>query len=135
MKNVALFLSLFLVSLLSAKDCPDTLLFEEGVGMESVLQAEPLVGYILPVLDELPDADEANVDTESFARQCRVLGRGCRSFSVQQMLWEKCVDYRAAKKYLDILSHTITQVYTSLPCQNWAVPSEHYVFGMRHILI
>lgn len=135
MKHLFLFLSLFLVSLLGLKDSLDTLPFEEGVGMESVLQAEPSVGYILPTLDELPDTDAAYVDTGFFARQYRVLGRGYRSFPLQQMLLEKCANYRAAKKYLDILSHTINQVYTSLPFQSWAVSSEHYVFGMRHILI
>ena len=36
---------------------------------------------------------------------------------------------------LDILCHSNHTVYTSLPCQSWEVPSDHYVFGMRRILI
>ena len=78
---------------------------------------------------------EAYVDTESLARQYRVCGRGQRSFSVQQMLLGKSSAYRAAKKRLDVLFHTINHVYTSLPYQSWTISSDHYVFGMRHILI
>ena len=135
MKNILLFLSLFLMSLLSVKGIDDALHKGEEVGMESVFQIETSAGYILPLVAELPDEGEAYVDTESLARQYRVCGRGQRSFSVQQMLLGKSSAYRAAKKRLDILFHTINHVYTSLPYQSWAISSEHYVFGMRHILI
>ena len=135
MKNYLLLLSFFLVSLLGAKDIEGTLSSEKGMGVESVLQTEIPVGYILPVVAELPDAGEAYVDVESMAGQYRVVGRGQRSFSVQQMFMAKSSAYRAARKRLEMLSHTINQVYTSLPCQSWAVSSDHYVFGMRRILI
>ena len=135
MKNILLFLSFFLVSLLGVKGIEGTLSSEEGVGVKSVLQTETPVGYILPVVAELPDAGEAYVNVESMAGQYRVIGRGQRSFSVQQMFMAKSSAYRAAKRRLEMLSHTINQVYTSLPCQSWAVSSDHYVFGMRRILI
>ena len=135
MKNILLFLSFFLMSLLGAKGIEGTLSSEEGVGEKSVLPAEASVGYILPVVTELPDKGEAYVDVESLAHQYRICGRGQRSFSVQQMFMGKSSAYRAAKKRLEMLSHIINQVYTSLPYQSWAVPSDHYVFGMRHILI
>ena len=135
MKNILLFLSFFLMSLLGAKGIEGTLSSEEGVGVKSVLQTETPVGYILPVVAELPDAGEAYVNVESMAGQYRVIGRGQRSFSVQQMFMAKSSAYRAAKRRLEMLSHTINQVYTSLPCQSWAVSSDHYVFGMRRILI
>ena len=135
MKNILLFLSLFLMSLLGVKGIDDALPEGEGVGVESVFQIETSSGYIRPSVAELPDEGEAYVDTESLARQYRVCGRGQRSFSVQQMLLGKSSAYRAAKKRLELLSHTINQVYTSLPCQSWAVSSDHYVFGMRRILI
>ena len=133
MKNILLFLSLFLMSLLGVKGIDAAIL--EGEGVESVFQIEDSVGYILPSVAELPDEGEAYVDTESLARQYRVCGRGQRSFSVQQMLLGKSSAYRAAKKRLDILFHTINHVYTSLPYQSWTISSDHYVFGMRHILI
>ena len=135
MKNFLLLLSLFMMFLLGARDVNSSLPIEEGVGVESVLQSESPVGYILPVVAELPDAGEAYVDVESMASQYRVIGRGQRSFSVQQMFMAKSSVYRAAKKRLEMLSHTINQVYTSLPYQSWAVSSDHYVFGMRRILI
>ena len=135
MKNYLLLLSFFLVSLLGAKVLESALPVEEGAGVESVLPAEASVGYILPLVAELPDTGEAYVDVESMAGQYRVVGRGQRSFSVQQMFMAKSSAYRAARRRLEMLSHTINQVYTSLPCQSWAVPSDHYVFGMRRILI
>ena len=135
MKNFLLLLLLFMMSLLGARDVHDTLSVEEGMGVESVLPAEEPVGHILPIVAELPTKGEAYVDVESLALQYRICGRGQRSFSVQQMLFGKSSAYRAAKKHLEMLSHTINQVYTSLPFQSWEVPSDHYVFGMRHILI
>ena len=135
MKNFLLLLSFFLVSLLGAKGLESALPVEEGAGVESVLSTEASVGYILPLVAELPDTGEAYVDVESMAGQYRVVGRGQRSFSVQQMFMAKSSAYRAARRRLEMLSHTINQVYTSLPCQSWAVPSDHYVFGMRRILI
>ena len=135
MKNFLLFLSLFMMFLLGARDIDDTFPVEEGVGVESVLPAESSVGYILPMMTELPEKSEAYVDVESLALQYRICGRGQRSFSVQQMFTGKGSAYRVAKKRLEMLSHTINLVYTSLPFQSWEVPSDHYVFGMRHILI
>ena len=135
MKNYLLFLLLFLVSLLGAKGIESALPSNEGMGVESVLQAEEPVGYILPVVAELPDTGEAYVNVESMAGQYRVIGRGQRSFSVQQMLWDKSSAYRAAQRRLNMLSQTIHSVSSSLPSQSWAVPSDHYVFELRHILI
>ena len=135
MKNYLLFLSFFLMFLLGAKGMEGTLLSEEEMGVESVLQAEEPVGYILPVVAELPETGEAYVDVESMAGQYRVIGRGQRSFSVQQMLWDKSSAYRAAQRRLNMLSQTIHSVSSSLLSQSWAVPSDHYVFELRHILI
>jgi hypothetical protein len=135
MKNYLLFLLFFLVSLLGVKGIESALPSNEGVGVESVLQTEEPVGYILPVVAELPETGEAYVDVESMAGQYRVIGRGQRSFSVQQMLWDKSSAYRAAQRRLNMLSQTIHSVSSSLPSQSWAVPSDHYVFELRHILI
>ena len=89
MKNFLLFLSFILWSLLGAKGIEGALPSDEGTGMESVLQAETSTGYILPLVTEMPDEGEAYVDTENLARQYRVVGRGQRLFSVQQMFWVK----------------------------------------------
>ena len=125
MKNILLFLSLFLVFLLGAKDVNGTLPIEEGAGVECVLSSAT----------ELPNEGVAYVDTESLARQYRVCGRTQRTFSVQQMFWAKSSAYRTAMKRLETLCHSNHSIYTSLPCQSWDVPTDHYVFGMRRILI
>ena len=135
MKNFLLFLSLFLMFLLGAGDVNGTLPVEEGVEVECVLQTDSSVEQILLSEINLPDEGEACVNTENLARQYRANGRGQRSFSVQQMFYGKSLAYRAARRRLEMLSHTINQTYTSMPCQSWSLSSDHYVFGMRRILI
>ena len=133
MKNILLFLSLYLMFLLGAKAIDVSAPSEEGTGVENVLQAEASEGLILPWVADLPDKGEAYV--ESMAVQYRVLGRGQRSFSVQQMFFGKSSAYRAAMKRLEMLFQNVKSVYSSLPYPSWTVSSDHYIFGMRRILI
>lgn len=133
MKNILLFLSLYLMFLLGAKAIDVSAPSEEGTGVENVLQAEASEGFILPWVVDLPDKGEAYV--ESMAVQYRVLGRGQRSFSVQQMFFGKSSAYRAAMKRLEMLFQNVKSVYSSLPYPSWTVSSDHYIFGMRRILI
>ena len=133
MKNILLFLSLYLMFLLGAKAIDASAPSEEGTGVENVLQAEASEGFILPWVADLPDKGEAYV--ESMAVQYRVLGRGQRSFSVQQMFFGKSSAYRAAMKRLEMLFQNVKSVYSSLPYPSWTVSSDHYIFGMRRILI
>ena len=135
MKNILLYLSFCLMFLLSARNMDNTSSEKEEVGMESVLQEDIPTEYILSVVAGLPKEAEAYIDTESLARQYRACGRGQRLLSVQYVLCGKTIAYRMAKKHIDILFHSINRIYTSLPCQSWSVSSEHYIFGMRHILI
>ena len=135
MKNILWFISLSLMFLLGAESMNGTPSVDEGVGVESILQADASMDYILPVVPEFPDDCEAYSDTESLAHQLRTCGRGQRPTSVQQ-LWEaKSSAYRIAKRHFEDLFHSVYTVYTTLPCQSWAVASDHYVFGMRRILI
>jgi hypothetical protein len=133
MKNILLFLSLYLMFLLGAKGIDVSAPSEEGTGVVNVLQAEASEGSILPWVADLPDKGEAYV--ESMAVQYRVLGRGQRSFSVQQMFFGKSSAYRAAMKRLEMLFQNVKSVYSSLPYPSWTVSSDHYIFGMRRILI
>ena len=135
MKNILLLIFLPLLFLLGAKNMDDSFDKEKRMGVENVLLTDVPEGYVLSSVFELPDRGEACVDTESLARQYRVCGRGQRTFSVQRMFLGKSSAYRASKKHLEMLVHTIHCVFTSLPCQSWKVSSEHYVFGMRRILI
>ena len=133
MKNILLFLFVCMMSLLGAKVVDGGAPSEEGTGVENVLQAEASEGFILPWVADLPDKGEAYV--ESMAVQYRVLGRGQRSFSVQQMFFGKSSAYRAAMKRLEMLFQNVKSVYSSLPYPSWTVSSDHYIFGMRRILI
>lgn len=134
MKNI-LWLILFSLMLLLGVKSGDESFQVERAGVESVLQADKSVGDILPIDIELPDDAKSHVDGESLARQFRVCGRGQRSFSIQRLLFGKQTAYRAVIKHQEILYHSINSVYSSMPCTNWLVSSDHYVFGMRRILI
>ena len=134
MKNILLLLFLFSMFLLGAKSSNDTLP-EEGVGVESVLQADIPVDQILPVVTEWPHESEACVDAESLARQFRLCERSQRVISLQYLSLGKNSAYQSARKCLERLFHSINQTYTSLPFQSWSVSSDHYIFGMRRILI
>ena len=134
MKNILLLLFLFSMFLLGAKSSNDTLP-EEGVGVESVLQADIPVDQILPVVTEWPHESEACVDAESLARQFRICDRSQRIVPVKYLSLGKKTAHQGALKRLERLFHSITQTYTSLPFQSWSVASDHYVFGMRRILI
>ena len=135
MKNFLLFIFLPLLLLLGAKNMDDSFGKEKRMEVENVLRKDMPEGYVLSSVSVLPDGGDACVDTESLARQYRICGRGQRTFSAQQLFLGKSSAYRASKKHLEMLFHTINCVYTSLPCQSWKVSSEHYVFGMRRILI
>lgn len=135
MKNVLLFIFVSLMFLTGASNMNNAFLDDEKAGMENVLQKETSTGYVLSSVVEWPEQGPAYVDFESLVGQFRILGRGQRSFSVQHVFPGKVSAYRMAKKHLDILSHSIYRIYTSLPRQSWAVSSLHYVFELRHILI
>ena len=135
MKNILLLLSLMFVFLLGARGNDAALPETSGKGVEACLQTEAPVGYVLPVVAEWPEEGEAYVDAESLARQFRVCGRNQRLGSVLLRTFMKGTDYRAVQKRLELLFHSFERTYSSLPCQSWPVASDHYVFGMRRILI
>ena len=135
MKNFLLFIFLPLLLLLGAKNMDDSFEKEKRMEVENVLRKDMPEGYVLSSVSVLPDGGDACVDTESLARQYRICGRGQRTFSAQQLFLGKSSAYRASKKHLEMFLHTIHCVDTSLPCQSWKVSSDHYVFGMRRILI
>ena len=135
MKNILLFISLSLMSLLGVRGMDVTFPEEEGVGMETVLQEDVPVGYLLPVVEEWPEEGDAYVNAESLANQFRVCGRSQRQLSVRQLSLARSSAHRVARKRLELLCNSIERTYSSLPCQSWPVPSDHYIFGMRRILI
>lgn len=135
MKNILLFISLSLMFLLGARDMNVVPFEKEGVGMETVLHSDIPVGYISSVVFEWPEEGDAYVDAQSLARQFRVCGRGQRHLSVHQFSSVRSTAFRVAQKHHELLYHSIGRIFSSLPYQGWSVPSDHYVFGMRRILI
>lgn len=135
MKNILLFLSLFLISLLGVKNINETLSETEGVGVENVLQVNTMTGDILPVSHEYPSDCQACLDAESLVHQFRTCGRNQRTCSVLHVFKAKSSAYRIAQKYIEELFHSVTSIHSTLPFQSWAVASDHYIFGMRRILI
>ena len=130
MKNILLLLFLFSMFLLGAKSSNDTLP-EEGAGVESILLVDIPIDQVLPVVTDWPNESEACVDAESLARQFRICERNQRVISLQYLSLGK----KSAQKRLEQLFHSIGRTYTSLPFQSWPVASDHYIFGMRRILI
>ena len=135
MKNFLLIIFLSLMSLLGVKSMDCTLQEEERMEVENIFHADIPLGYVQSSVIELPDDSGAYVVTDSLARQYRVCGRGQRSFSVNHSLWGKSAVLRTAKKHFEMLSNFMNCAYTSLPSYSWKVASEHYVFGLRRILI
>ena len=135
MKNILLLLSLMFVFLLGARGMDASLPETDGKGVEACLQADAPVGYLLPDVEEWPEEGDAYVNAESLANQFRVCGRSQRQLSVRQLSLARSSAHRVARKRLELLCNSIERTYSSLPCQSWPVPSDHYVFGMRRILI
>ena len=84
---------------------------------------------------QMPDAGTAYDDAESLARQLRTVGRGQRQFSVSCSLISKGMATRLSKVWLDAVLQSSRHIYNSLPHPCWSVSAEHYIFGMRRILI
>ena len=136
MKNVLLVISFLFAFLLGARAVNGDSLSNEKGTVESVLQlgkmtdASDLSGsWILPVS---PDKDR-NVMFED--AQLRLMHRNQRPFILHYTLLDKALLSKVAKSCMDALYTSSNRVYTTLPYPSWEVSSEHYIFGMRRILI
>lgn len=134
MKNIVCLISLSLLFLFGIKAVNTPSLLEEEVAY-CILQENISADKIYPIPDQLFEAVSAFVDAESLTGQLRVVGRCQRQHSLAYSLLLKSVFFRMIKSHLDTLLQSANHVYTSLPRPCWSVSSEHYVFGMRRILI
>lgn len=143
MKNYLLFLSVAFFFLLAAGNLSVSFLSQEGMEEECSLHQEnmdcsthslPISGYVLPVTSEIPDGVILFEDGQSIARQLRVCGRSQRVLTLHYTLLNKDLLFKLAKYRMDALFQS-SHVYTTLLCRSWEVSSDHYVFGLRHILI
>lgn len=134
MKNIVCLISLSLLFLFGIKAVNTPSLLEEEVAY-CILQENISADKIYPIPDQLSEAVSAFVDAEALTGQLRVVGRCQRQHSLAYSLLLKSVFFRMIKSHLDTLLQSANHVYTSLPRPCWSVSSEHYVFGMRRILI
>ena len=141
MKNVLLVISFLFAFLLGARAVNGDSLSNEKGTVESVLQlgkmtdASDLSGsWILPVSSD-KDRNVMFEDAQSMARQLRLMHRNQRSLILHYTLLDKALLSKVTKSYMDALYTSSNRVYTTLPYPGWEVSSEHYIFGMRRILI
>lgn len=131
MKYYLVFLSVLFTFLLVSNRMNGDSLSQEGSGVE-VGNTE--VGYVLPVTSEPSEGEMVFEDAHSIAWQLRVCGRSQRTATLHYTILNKELLSKLAKFRMDALFQS-SHVYTTFISQSWEVPSEHYVFGLRHILI
>lgn len=140
MKNFWMYISIVLVFLLHASFMQGTFLSAErevGEHMELLpnsFDIAPSADCILPITADPWDGLEFE-DAESMARQLRTCGRGLRQFTFHSIVLSKSLSSKVARNCMDALLESYSHIYSSLPCLSWEVSSEHYIFGMRRILI
>ena len=74
-------------------------------------------------------------ETQTIARQLRVSGRNHRHIVFHYSMCGKWMVERIAMMRMHLLAQLFTHSYSTDPFQSWEVASDHYVFGMRRILI
>lgn len=143
MKNVFYLLLVFCLSFLGIKaaDGSSLLSEEEGcytclsVGDDNISLEYPVMAAVFSDASEFPFKDMTLSDSKNLARQLRGCNRGQRNGYLNG-LGGVCVSaWKKALYHLDELSHSSSNIYTSLPRLGWEYSSDHYIFGMRRILI
>ncbi len=82
------------------------------------------------------DSSQGDVsDAQSLARQLRNCGRTNRIQNSWPLIISKLMPGKATCSKVDVLSQSFSHIYNTLPCLCWTLSSDHYVFGMRRILI
>ena len=141
MKNFLLIISFLFALLLGASSVNGDSLSEEKGMLESVLQlgkttyASDLSGSWILLVSPDKDRNVMFEDAQSMARQLRLIHRNQRPLILHYTLLDKALLSKVAKNCMDALYTSSNCVYTTLPYPSWEVSSEHYIFGMRRILI
>lgn len=140
MKNAWLLISFLFMFLFASKAMDGLLLPVAGEVEECALQdvyssSDQSAGYILPVSSGFLYRDMVMADVSSLAIQFRLAVRIFRSVSLHYSFLNKMFAWRQILHRLELLAHSCLNVYSTLPHQSWNLPSDHYIFGMRRILI
>lgn len=142
MKNIFILISVFLLSLLST-EIREISFHSEGQDayvcssdyFHDIDQDIENINCITPLESDLPCEDMVYTDVQSLSRQLRSSGRLQRMLNVHFSFLNKMLEWKKALNRLEMLSYASFHTYTTIPCQSWALASEHYVFGMCRILV
>jgi len=134
MKNIICLLFFPFLFLLGMNGVIMPSLSEDGEEFE-ISSSQKAVDQLYPFSTQMPDEGTAYDDAESLARQFRTVGRGQRQLSLSYSLISKGMATRLSKVWLDAVLQSSRHIYNSLPHPCWSVSAEHYIFGMRRILI
>lgn len=139
MKNVAYLIGFVCMFLIGSKTMTEMSFFTEEEGEVCVCQSDDTLqdsaseSYFLSITKSPLDYS-ALTETEILARQLTMSGRVFRQNLSQTTLFSKTVQ-RVAMMRMKALAQSAIHLHSTYPCRRWKVSSEHYVFGMRHILI
>lgn len=75
------------------------------------------------------------LDAQSMSRQQRLGGRGQRSLLMSFSAFSKIIIRKSITTLSVVLDQSIHRIVSTVPCLNWEFASDHYIFGMRRILI
>ena len=135
MKNIVLLISFFALLLLGAEARTEVLPVTEDVVSVSVSEGEVMDrGFILPMQDKHLWDGMVFTEAEPLTGQLTA-SRSYRFVTSQGFLLSKALIRRIAVLRMALSNRSAVLACSLLPCQSWEVSSEHYVFGMRRILI
>lgn len=93
------------------------------------------MGTIRPVELPSPLGMMTFTEVDLMARQFGAHNRSYRLTNLSCSWLSKFMNHRVAVLRMAMLTHSATHVFSTLPLLSWNVSSEHYIFGMRRILI
>lgn len=141
MKNFLLFISFLFAFLFCTSAVNGDSLSEERGTVESVLLTQDVPdfsqmspGWIMPVTSG-HERTSTFEDAQSMARQLRLMHRNQRPLVLHYTLLDRSLLSKANRSYMEALYASANHAFTTLPYLSWEVSSEHYIFGMRRILI
>lgn len=135
MKNIFWLISFsffFLLGMMEVKSEP----FQQMEGEEEyILQDNPSADNLAVLSISFPEKNTSYMDATLLAWQLQASARGQRQLSYPFTCLAKGNAFRIAKLRLEALLHPTNPVYNSLPFISWSVSADHYVYGMRRIII
>lgn len=135
MKNIVLLISFFALLWLGTEARTEVLPVAEDMVSLSVFKGEVAdSGIILLAQDRHLWDGMVFTETEPLTGQL-TKSRSYRFITSQGFLLSKALIRRIAVLRMAMSGRSAVSACSWLPCLGWEVPSEHYIFGMRRILI